>query len=95
MVTTTTTMSSEQDMSEFTAGKGFLRMPFTPGSAREKAAQEYQVQVIPTLVIVNGDTGAVVTTWGRSAVTKNPAGCVEEWRAGRSGVTWVQFLKPW
>lgn len=70
-------------------------MPFAPEDSREKTAKEYGVQVLPTLVIVNGDTGAIVTTWGRSAVTKNPSGCLEEWKAGRSGVTWLQFFKPW
>lgn len=82
-------------MRDFVAGKGFVRLPFEPESDRHNAAKSFGVEALPTLVIVNGDTGAVVTTWGRSAVTKNPNGCLKEWKAGRHGVTWVQLLKPW
>ena len=82
-------------MLEFVAGKGFLRLPYEPEEARRRAAESFGVQVLPTLIIVDGDTGAVITDWGRSAVTKNPKGCLEEWKAGRAGVTWFQLLKPW
>lgn len=82
-------------MKEYINGKGFLRIPYSPDSARMKIAGSYGVQSLPALVIVNGDTGATVTTWGRSAVSKNPSGCLEEWKAGTDGVSWVQLLKPW
>lgn len=82
-------------METYINGKGFLRLPYAPDSARTKCAQSFGVQALPTLVIVNGDTGAVVTTWGRSAVTKNPSGCLKEWQAGRHGVSWLQLIKPW
>lgn len=82
-------------MREFAAGKGFLRVPFEPKDARTQAAESFGVQVLPTLVIVNGDTGAVITNWGRAAITKNPKGCLEEWKAGRAGVTWFQLFRPW
>ncbi|CAN0307410.1 unnamed protein product [Laminaria digitata] len=86
---------SEKEMRDFAAGKGFVRLPFEPPSGRDNAATSFGVQALPTLVIVNGDTGAVVTTWGRSAISKNPKGCLDEWKAGRPGVTWLQLLKPW
>lgn len=86
---------SEPEMKDFAAGKGFARLPFGPESARHRAAESFGVQTLPTLIIVNGDTGEIVTTWGRSAITKNPKGCLKEWKAGRDGVTWVQLLKPW
>lgn len=86
---------SEKEMRDFAAGKGFVRLPFEPTSGRDNAATSFGVQALPTLVVVNGDTGAVVTTWGRSAISKNPKGCLAEWKAGRSGVTWLQLLKPW
>lgn len=82
-------------MREFAAGKGFLRLPFDPESARHHAAQSFDVNMLPALVIVNGDSGKVVTTWGRSAINKNPKGCLEKWKAGRDGVTWFQLAKPW
>lgn len=88
-------LDSEPEMRDYVAGKGFVRLPFEPESARHKAAESFGVQALPTLIIVNGDTGNIVTTWGRSAIMKNPRGCLEEWKAGRHGVTWLQLLKPW
>lgn len=88
-------LRSEPEMRDYVAGKGFVRLPFETESARHKAAESFGVQALPTLIIVNGDTGNIVTAWGRSAITKNPQGCLEEWKAGRHGVTWLQLLKPW
>lgn len=88
-------LTSEPEMRNYITGKDFVRLPFEPESDRHRAAESFGVQTLPTLVIVNGDTGGVVTTWGRSAITKNPNGCLEDWKAGRHGVTWLQLLKPW
>lgn len=82
-------------MRNYITGKGFVRLPFEPESDRHRAAESFGVQTLPTLVIVNGDTGGVVTTWGRSAIMKNPKGCLKDWKAGRDGVSWLQLLKPW
>ncbi|CAM9814917.1 unnamed protein product [Scytosiphon promiscuus] len=86
---------SEQEMRDYVAGKGFVRLPFEPEADRHKAAESFGVQALPTLIIVNGDTGEIVTSWGRSAILKNPKSCVSEWRAGRHGVSWLQLFKPW
>eukprot|EP00903_Cladosiphon_okamuranus_P013920 g12948.t1 len=86
---------SEPEMKNYVAGKGFVRLPFEPESARHEAARSFGVQALPTLIIVNGDNGNIVTSWGRSAIMKNPQGCLDEWKAGRHGVTWLQLLKPW
>ncbi|CBJ26110.1 conserved unknown protein [Ectocarpus siliculosus] len=86
---------SEQAMRDYITGKGFVRLPFEPESDRHRAAESFGVQALPTLVVVNGDTGAVVTSWGRSAITKNPNGCLKAWKEGNHGVSWLQLLRPW
>lgn len=88
-------LNSEQEMRDYVAGKEFVRLPYEPEADRRKAAEAFGVQALPTLIIVNGDTGRIVTTWGRSAILKNPKECIREWRAGRHGVSWLQLLKPW
>lgn len=49
---------------------------------------------IPSLIIVDA-AGNLVTSWGRSATTKNPENCVAEWKTGSHGVSWLQLLKFW
>ncbi|CAM9138489.1 unnamed protein product [Sphacelaria rigidula] len=82
-------------MKDYINGKGFLRIPYGADDARTKAANSFGVQSLPSLVILNGDTGAKITTWGRSAVSKNPSHCLEEWKKGGDGVSWLQLFKPW
>lgn len=81
---------SEAEMMSFVKDKHFAFMPF-----RDKTFgtlnQILSVSMLPTVVVVSRETGRVVTHWGRSAVEKNPDGCVEEWRQGRSGVSWLSF----
>ncbi|CAM9979645.1 unnamed protein product [Discosporangium mesarthrocarpum] len=86
---------SEPLMAEFARGKGFVYIPFHPGSTRAKVADAYNIKTLPTVVVVNGDTGETVTRWGREAVWKNPVHCLERWREGQHGVTWWQLLRPW
>ena len=50
---------------------------------------------LPTLLIVDYDTNAVLTSWGRSAVTKNKDNCINEWKNGRAGVSWMQLFRFW
>ena len=54
--------------------------------------QILSVSMLPTLVIVNRSNGKVITHWGRTCVEKNPDHCVEEWKNGRAGVSWLQTL---
>ncbi|CAM9534627.1 unnamed protein product [Phaeothamnion confervicola] len=70
----------------------FFRVPWS--GPRRAMAERFQVRMLPTLVVLDGDTGALVTDWGRSAVLRNPKRCLQEWRAGRSGATWWVLLRP-
>ena len=69
-------------MKSFCAGKGFLRVPFG-SEARATIQARMGVSMLPTLVIVDVESGEVLTDWGRAAVTRNPDGCVAAWRTAR------------
>ncbi|RKP27147.1 thioredoxin-like protein [Syncephalis pseudoplumigaleata] len=81
---------------EYIVGKtGWLAVPWADRARRQSLTKQLGVSMIPQLTILNGGTGAVVSTWGRSAILKNPQHCLEEWQAGGSGVSWWQLLRPW
>lgn len=82
---------SEVEMRRFTAGKGFLAVPFH-SEARQRIQMRLGVSMLPTLVIVDGRSGKVLTDWGRSAVMRNPQGCVQAWKAGGHGCSWLQLV---
>jgi nucleoredoxin len=75
--------------------QGWFTVPFADFDRRRKLARLANVQMIPTLIIVDPYTGETISTWGRSAILKNPDGCLQEWRQGRSGVSWWQLIRPW
>ena len=69
---------SEAQMRNFISGKGFLHVPFNMGgltSRHSPLRSEIQtalgVSMLPTLVILDGTTGKVLTTWGRAAVSRS------------------------
>jgi len=82
---------SEAEMRRFMAGKGFLAVPFH-SEARRRLQARLGVSMLPTLVILDGRSGEVLTDWGRSAVMRNPEGCVNAWKAGGHGCSWVQLV---
>ena len=82
---------SEAEMKRFSDGKGFLRVPFT-SRRRQWLHHRLAVNMVPTLVIVDGSTGEVLTSWGRAAVLRNPEGCVESWKAGGNGCSWSKMV---
>ena len=82
---------SEADAKSFCAGKGFLNVPFH-NKARLALERRLGVSMLPTLVILDAASGRVLTDWGRAAVMRNPKGCIEAWRAGGHGCSWLQLL---
>ena len=83
----------ESSLKSFVSAKNFLYIPF-PDALRTQLPGIVGVSMIPTLLVLSPE-GKTVTDWGRSAVMKNPGGCVQEWKQGKAGVSWLQFLKPW
>eukprot|EP01117_Protostelium_nocturnum_P012245 TRINITY_DN4501_c1_g1_i2.p1 TRINITY_DN4501_c1_g1~~TRINITY_DN4501_c1_g1_i2.p1 ORF type:complete len:173 (-),score=48.50 TRINITY_DN4501_c1_g1_i2:36-554(-) len=84
---------SEQEMREYMRGKPWPAASFQSND-RQALAYAFNANMLPTLVVLDGE-GNFVTDWGRSAVSKNPQGCIEEWKRGNAGVTWFQMFKFW
>ncbi|CAG8549196.1 622_t:CDS:2 [Ambispora leptoticha] len=86
---------SEAAFEDYVCTKPWLNIPYKQESLRQSLMSRWSVSVIPTLVIYNpaAATNKVVTTWGKSAVLKNPDHCIEEWRQGNHGISWLQLLK--
>mmetsp|Transcript_25071 Transcript_25071/g.49050 ORF Transcript_25071/g.49050 Transcript_25071/m.49050 type:complete len:210 (+) Transcript_25071:1-630(+) len=82
---------SERDMVEYIKGKGFLQVDYKSKSRTELIAK-CSVTSIPSLVIVDGNSGEVITTSGRMAIQANPDSCIQSWKKGTSGVTWCDCI---
>ena len=68
-----------------------LRIPWSEFEMRQNISAEYGIYALPTLQIVGPD-GASITNWGRAAVMRNPDRCVEAWKNGKSGASFLELL---
>ncbi|CAG8559982.1 1694_t:CDS:2 [Ambispora gerdemannii] len=86
---------SEAVFEDYVCTKPWLNIPYTQESLRQSLRSKLSVSTIPNLVIYNpaATKQKVVTTWGKSAVLKNPDHCIEEWRRGNHGISWLQLFK--
>merc|ERR1719446_1348642 len=76
-------VSSDKDekaFSEYFGEQPWLALPFENRKKKEELSKKYKVQGIPSLVILDAVTGAVITKDGRSAVSKDPTGLEFPWR---------------
>mmetsp|Transcript_45835 Transcript_45835/g.146199 ORF Transcript_45835/g.146199 Transcript_45835/m.146199 type:complete len:175 (-) Transcript_45835:913-1437(-) len=75
---------SEGEMRKTLERKRFLRVPYG-STCRSHLQRALGVNALPTLAIVDGSTGKVITTWGRAAMKSNEDGCLDAWEEGKSG----------
>eukprot|EP00164_Ancoracysta_twista_P001638 GFYU01002153.1.p1 GENE.GFYU01002153.1~~GFYU01002153.1.p1 ORF type:complete len:208 (+),score=56.12 GFYU01002153.1:31-624(+) len=75
--------------------ENFIMLPYAKRDTVQRVCEKIQVMGIPSLAVLDRVSGDIITTWGRSAVERNPDGCVEEWKKGGHGVSWFQYLKFW
>lgn len=76
-------VSSDQDQAsfdEYYAEQPWLALPFEARDLKASLSKKYKVQGIPTLVIVDGKTGELITRDGRSAVMQDPSGAAFPWK---------------
>ena len=75
-------VSSDKDMGQFQ--EYFATMPWLaipPGDKRKEAlSQRYEVEGLPTLVIIDGATGETINAKGRGAVSGDPEASDFPWR---------------
>ncbi len=75
-------ISSDRDHKQFDsyfAEMPWLALPFGQVDLKEKLSQKFEVSGIPTLVLLDANTGAVITADGRAALSKDPAGEKYPW----------------
>ena len=76
-------VSSDKDMGQFQ--EYFATMPWLaipPGDKRKDAlSKRYEVEGIPTLVLLDGATGEEINANAKGALGGDPEGCGFPWRA--------------
>jgi len=76
-------VSSDKDQGQFDSYFGeqpWLALPFDDRATKAALSKKFKVQGIPTLVILDGETGETITTDGREAVSEDPKGESFPWK---------------
>jgi len=76
-------VSSDRDQSafeEYYKEMPWLALPYAARDVKAKLSKKYKVQGIPSFVIVDGETGELITMDGREAVSEDPKGEDFPWR---------------
>merc|ERR1719284_1880447 len=77
-------VSSDRDEASFKSYFGdeqpWLALPFAQRDLKAKLSKKFKVQGIPTFVVLDGETGATITTDGREAVSDDPTGKDLPWK---------------
>jgi len=77
-------VSSDRDEESFKSYFGgehpWLALPYSARDLKAKLSKKYKVQGIPSLVVLDGATGATITTDGREAVSEDPTGKDFPWK---------------
>jgi len=70
-------VSSDRDeaaFSEYFGEQPWLALPFSARDKKNELSKKYKVSGIPTLVLLNGATGELITKDGRAAIMEDPQG---------------------
>jgi len=76
-------VSSDRDEAAFASYYNempWLALPYAERDIKAKLSKKYKVQGIPTLVILDGATGELITADGREAVSEDPEGNDFPWK---------------
>jgi len=77
-------VSSDKDegsFNEYFAEQPWLALPYAARDKKQALSKKYKVNGIPTLVLLDGETGSTLTTDGRTTVMEDPKGCNFPWPA--------------
>ncbi|RKP34543.1 thioredoxin-like-domain-containing protein [Dimargaris cristalligena] len=58
----------------------WLAIPFKHQATYMQLADRLDIQILPTLVICEPDSGRPLSAWGVDAIHKNPTRCIAEWK---------------
>jgi len=70
----------EDSFKEYFAEQPWLALPYSARSTKAALSKKFKVNGIPTLVILDGETGATITTDGREVVMEDPKGEAFPWQ---------------
>jgi len=76
-------VSSDRDQEAFDsyfAEQPWLALPFEARDMKAKLSKKYKVSGIPSLVILDGETGELITKDGRSSIMQDPSGESFPWK---------------
>jgi len=76
-------VSSDKDEGQFDsyfAEQPWLALPYAARDVKGALSKKFKVSGIPSLIILDGKTGATITTDGRSAVMEDPEGANFPWK---------------
>jgi hypothetical protein len=74
-------------------GTGFFYFPqCNLDSSFQSIKTLIPIQWIPAVVVIENQNGKVITDWGRTAIEFNEESCVEAWRDGKSGASYLWRL---
>jgi len=76
-------VSSDRDEAAFDSYFGeqpWTALPYGERSLKAKLSSKYKVQGIPSLIILDAETGATITTDGREEVSTDPSGARFPWK---------------
>lgn len=76
-------VSSDRDekaFDEYFAEMPFLALPYSERGVKASISKKFKVSGIPTLVILDGENGSIITTDGRSSIAEDPMGENFPWR---------------
>jgi len=76
-------ISSDRDEGSFASYYGsmpWLSLPFAERTAKAKLSKKFKVQGIPSLVILDAETGETITRDGREAIMTDPKGANFPWK---------------
>jgi len=71
---------SQEAFDEYFADMPWLALPFSERDAKAKLSKKYKVNGIPSLVVLDGASGEIITKDGRSAVGEDPNGDHFPWK---------------
>lgn len=81
------------DVRQMLRGTGFFYFPqCNLNSSFQSIKALIPIQWIPAVVVIENQNGKIITDWGRTAIEFNEESCVEAWRNGKSGASYLWRL---
>jgi len=72
--------NTEEEFTEYYAEMPWAALPYADRDREQKLSKKFKVSGIPSVVILDGATGELITTDGRAAITNDPTGVEMPWR---------------